>query len=224
MTRLEFLEKSRNIYGYKYDYPDLSEKINYKDKIKVIFEGFEYSQTVEKHLMGRCPEKNIRKITTEEFIEESKKVWGNKYDYSESIYKGSLEPIKIILDGFVYNQRAKSHLDGISPEYNKNDFRSLVKKDEKKYKEEIEEFLNKYGFTYEKNQRINGLNFSFFLIDHRIVIEYYSEYHFSDIYLIKERIKRSGMCEDEFINFIEFTYQDKNILWELLYQNLSHLI
>jgi hypothetical protein len=56
-----------------------------------------------------------------------------------------------------------------------------------------------------------------------MVIEYYSEPYFNDSYLIKERIKKRDYCEDDFIDYIEFTYKDKNILWELLFQNLIHL-
>jgi len=223
MKKKEFLEKSRDLHGYKYDYIDLKDNFGVKDKIKILFEGEEYLQTVEKHLMGRCPEKNLNKLTTQEFIEKSKKIFGDKYDYSEAEYKGSLENVKIILDGFVYHQRSQSHLEGISPEYNKNDLRSKVKKLEFNPKKEIEEFLNEYGFLYEKNQRISGFNFSFYLLDFRLVIEYYSDPYFNDSYLIKERINKRDYCEDDFIDYIEFTYKDKNILWELLFQNLQHL-
>lgn len=223
MKKKEFLEKSRDLHGYKYDYIDLKDNFSVKDKIKILFGGEEYSQTVEKHLMGRCPEKNLNKLTTQEFIEKSKKIFGDKYDYSETEYKGSLENVKIILDGFVYHQRAQSHLEGISPEYNKNGLRSKVKKIEFNPKKEIEEFLNEYEFVYEKNQRISGFNFSFYLLDFRLVIEYYSEPYFNDSYLIKERINKRDYCEDDFIDYIEFTYKDKNILWEILFQNLRHL-
>jgi len=223
MKKKEFLEKSRNIHGYKYDYLDLKDNFSVKDKIIISFEGENYLQTVEKHLMGRCPEKNFDKLTTKDFIERSKKIFGDKYDYSETEYKGSLNEVKIILDGFVYYQRAQSHLEGISPEYNKNDLRSKVKKVEFNPKKEIEEFLDEYEFLYEKNQRISGFNFSFYLLDFRLVIEYYSEPYFNDSYLIKERINKRDYCEDDFIDYIEFTYKDKNILWELLFQNLIHL-
>lgn len=220
MTKQEFLEKSRNIHGYKYKYVDLKDVFSVKEKVKMLYNDEEFEQTVEKHLMGRCPEKNPVKLSTKEFILKSKKVWGDKYDYSESEYKGSLEPIKIIHEGYVYYQRAQSHLDGITPEYNKNNLKTKVNSVEEKYKKEIEEFLNHYSITYEKNKILNNLNFSFYLTDKRIIIEYYSEHHYTDKYLTKERIKKREYCEEEFINLIEFNFKDRNILWELLYKNL----
>ena len=101
MTRLEFLEKARNIHGYKYKYPSLEDKITLKDKIEIILEEDLFTQTVSKHLMGKCPEKKIIKRTTQDFIQEAKDVWGDKYDYSLVEYNGSVTEVKIILDGFI---------------------------------------------------------------------------------------------------------------------------
>ena len=54
-----------------------------------------------------------QKLTTEEFIKRAKKVHGNKYDYSESIYTVNNEKIKIICpDHGVFLQDAKKHLAG----------------------------------------------------------------------------------------------------------------
>lgn len=221
MTRLEFLEKSRNKHGYKYQYIDLCDKINVKDKIKIVYQGSSYTQTVEKHLMGRCPEKSVKKLNTVDFIRKSREVWGDKYDYSESEYTGSLDLIKIKLDGFVYYQRAQSHLSGNMPEYNKEDIRYSTIRVEEEYKKDIEDFLTNYSIFFEKNVRIQGLLFSFYLTKNRVIIEYYSEIHFSNNGLVLEREKRKSYCEDEYYKLIELDYNDKNILWELLYNNLN---
>ena len=96
MRKKEFLEKSRDLHGYKYDYIDLKDNFSVKDKIKMLFDGEEYSQTVEKHLMGRCPEKNLNKLTTQEFIEKSKKIFGDKYDYTKANYVNMRTKLEII--------------------------------------------------------------------------------------------------------------------------------
>ena len=121
MTKKEFLEKARNIHGYKYEYPNLSDKILSNDVIDILYKDVLYKQKVVKHiLLGRCPEKNTPKKTTEQFIEEAKRVWGeNKYDYSLTEYKGALKPIKVIYDGVVFEQLASSHLR-YAPELNMN--------------------------------------------------------------------------------------------------------
>ena len=119
MTKYEFLEKAREKHGYKYQYPNLSDKILSKDDIDILYNGVLYKQKVVKHiLLGRCPEKNTPTKTTEKFIDEAKKVWGDKYDYSLVEYKGALKKVKIIYDGIVFEQTAVQHLQGLSPEKN----------------------------------------------------------------------------------------------------------
>jgi very-short-patch-repair endonuclease len=120
MTRYEFLKKARDIHGYKYLYPKLHNRITYKDKINILYNGILYKQSISKHLLGRCPEKNTPKKTTPQFIEEARQIWGGKYDYSLVDYKGALEKIKIVYEGVVFEQSASSHLRGLSPEANMN--------------------------------------------------------------------------------------------------------
>lgn len=39
MTKEEFLERARNKHGYKYDYPNLSEKVLSTDVIDIYYSG-----------------------------------------------------------------------------------------------------------------------------------------------------------------------------------------
>ena len=120
MTKQEFLERARDKHGYKYQYPNLKEKVLSSDNIDIEYNGELYTQKVVKHiLLGRCPEKNTPTKTTEEFIKEAKEVWGDKYDYSLTDYKGALKPIKVIYDGVVFEQIASTHLRS-APELNMN--------------------------------------------------------------------------------------------------------
>ena len=53
------------------------------------------------------------KLTTEEFMSRAKEVHGNKYDYSEAVYTGALEKIKIICpEHGAWMQLASSHMGG----------------------------------------------------------------------------------------------------------------
>jgi len=120
MTREEFLERARDKHGYKYEYPNLSEKVLSSDSIDILYKGILYKQKVVKHiLLGRCPEKNTPIKTTEQFIKEAKEIWGDKYDYSLVDYKGALKKIKVIYNGIVFEQIANSHLK-YAPELNMN--------------------------------------------------------------------------------------------------------
>ena len=95
MNTEEFIEKAKKVHGDKYDYSKV-DYVNAKTKITIICkEHGEFSQTPTGHLSGRgCPicryikSSNAIRKTTEEFIEESKKVHGDKYDYSKSVYNG----------------------------------------------------------------------------------------------------------------------------------------
>jgi len=112
MKQEKFLEKARSVHGYRYQYPTLGEKVMQKDIIDVQFEGEIYKQKVLKHFIGRRPEKKTIKKTTEEFIANSKKMWGEKYDYSLTEYRDARTKVKIIHDGIVYEQFPNSHLTG----------------------------------------------------------------------------------------------------------------
>ena len=88
MDELDFIEKSVKIHSDRYDY-SLVNYVNSKTKVKIvcpihgIFEQIPYS-----HLKGcvcrLCANEN-QKLTTNKFIEKSKKVHGNKYRITSHI-------------------------------------------------------------------------------------------------------------------------------------------
>jgi very-short-patch-repair endonuclease len=141
MTKNEFLTRARNIHGYKYEYPSLPNKIQSNEDVEILYNNVLYKQKVVKHiLLGRCPEKNTPSKTTEQFIEEAKKVWGKeKYDYSLVNYRGALKKVKIIYNNIVYEQVATSHIRGIAPEIRMNQEAFIYKATNK--------WLNKYDYS-----------------------------------------------------------------------------
>jgi len=220
MTRFEFLEKARNIHAYKYNYLDLSFKITLNDKINIEYKGEVYTQTVSKHLMGRCPEKATKRKTTQEFISEAKNIWGDKYDYSITEYTGALNDIKVIYNGIVYEQRASSHLLGLAPEFRNNEdslLRDKVNQSDKEGINDIKEFLKKYQIEYEVNKSLYNNIFQFYLPNRRTVIEYLSKEH----YLIKELDKKKeDYCEDNYIDLIKINYNQFDDIYRILWDNL----
>lgn len=224
MKKFEFLEKARRIHGYKYSYPSLLDKVTLNDRIEVEYDGKTYIQSISKHLMGRCPEKTVKKKTTDDFILESKMIWNDKYDYSLTEYTGSLNTVKIIYNGVVYEQRASSHLSGLAPEFRNNDesiLRDNIYKSDIKGINEIRNFLIKYKFDYEENKYLDNNLFQFYLTDKVIAIEYFGEQH----YLIKDvDRKREDYCEDNYINLIRITYEQIDNIYHILYDNLKNYI
>lgn len=220
MRKLEFLEKARNTHGYKYNYLNLSEKVTLNDRIDIEYNGEIYSQSISKHLMGRCPEKSIKRKTTEDFISESKEIWKDKYDYSLTEYNGALNNIKIIYNGIVYEQRASSHLLGLAPEFRSNEeslLRDKVNHYDKEGINDIKEFLDKYQVEYEMNKNLDNIIFQFYLPNKRTIIEYLSKEH----YLIKDIDKiKKDYYEDNYLNSIRIRYNQFDDIYKILWENL----
>ena len=224
MKKLEFLEKARNTHGYKYNYLNLSDKITLNDRIEIEYNGEVYSQSISKHLMGRCPEKAIKRKTTEDFILESKEIWKDKYDYSLTEYTGALNNIKIIYNGIVYEQRASSHLLGLAPEFRSNEeslLRDKVSQADEEGIREIKEFLDKYKIEYEMNKNLDNNIFQFYLPNRRTIIEYLSKEH----YLIKDIDKlKKDYYEDNYIDSIRIRYNQFDDIYKILWENLKNVI
>jgi hypothetical protein len=114
-TTEEFIRKAKRLYGDKYDYS----KVVYKgNKIKVIITCAihgDWEVTPNGFLRGsECPTcYGTPKYTQEEYINKSREVHGDKYDYSKVEYKGVAEKVTIICPVHgEFNQYAGSHLRG----------------------------------------------------------------------------------------------------------------
>jgi very-short-patch-repair endonuclease len=92
-TLEQFIEKARKIHGDKYDYSKV-EYVNQMTKVCIICpEHGEFWQRPSNHLHGDgCPECSIvsrakqRTSSIEHFIENAKRIHGDKYDYSKTEY------------------------------------------------------------------------------------------------------------------------------------------
>jgi hypothetical protein len=109
-----FIERARSVHGYKYKYNNLENKITLMDYIDIEFDGVIYKQRVNKHLIGKCPEKNTPKITKDEFISKSIEIWGDRFDYTETEYINSNSKIKFYdkINNRYVEQIASLHIRG----------------------------------------------------------------------------------------------------------------
>jgi len=103
LAKETFIEKAKKIHGDKYDY---SKTVYVKNSIKVIVTcptHGDFTITPNSHLNGegcyRCglehSHEKFRK-TKEQFIEEAKKIHGDKYDYSKVEYVNTNQKVCII--------------------------------------------------------------------------------------------------------------------------------
>jgi len=167
LTREEFILKARQIHGWKYDYSKV-EYINLKTKVCIICPKHgEFWQTPSSHLSGEgcnlcgIETTNVKNsYTKKQFIEKSKNIHGNKYDYSKVEYNKSNRKICIICPKHgEFWQTPSSHIYGIGcPMCGKEKkAKSLTLKDETFFKKCQEKgitnkitFLEKY--TKSKNK------------------------------------------------------------------------
>ncbi len=103
LTQDEFLVKAKKIHGDKYDYSKVEYSgINNPITIICPIHG-EFEQTPNHHSSGsgcsfcsRLSQSEQKKLTKQQFIDQSREVHGKKYDYSKSDYIKMSDPVKII--------------------------------------------------------------------------------------------------------------------------------
>jgi len=179
-TTEEFIEKAKKVHGDRYDY-SLVNYIGSNEKVKIIcLKHGEFEQISYSHLAGRGCRKCAGKLksTTEEFIENAKKVHGDRYDYSLVNYVNNQTKVKIIcLKHGIFSHEPNSHLSGTGCP------RCKTSKGEEKINKWLDE--NKIKYTYQKKfpkcRNKNPLSFDFYLPDNNLLIEYDGVQHFKPV-------------------------------------------
>ena len=116
MAKYDFVKKANEIHKDKYDYSKV-DYINKKTKVCIICpEHGEFWQTPEKHIdrAQGCPKCSGRGKTTEDIIEDFRKIHGDKYDYSKVDYKKwNIKVCIICPEHGEFYMRPNHHLKGI---------------------------------------------------------------------------------------------------------------
>lgn len=182
LTTEEFIIKAKKIHGDKYDYSKV-EYVNNKTKVCIVCPKHgEFWQKPNDHLLGdgclKCGIKQrfINRVKTiEQFIQDSRKIHGNKYDYSKVNYVNALTKVCIICpEHGEFWQTPGAHLWGNNcpkcvESHLENDVRVLLEHNNIKYeKEKLFDWLGK--------QRLD-----FYLPDYNIAIECQGIQHFKPI-------------------------------------------
>ena len=112
MTNEDFISKSKEVWKDKYDY-SLVEYKNIKTKIKIIYNDWIFLQKAEDQLLVKMCE---LRWDTNRFIFESKKMHGDEYDYSKTVFKNMNTKVILLKNGIEYLQNPSKHLMGRKPE------------------------------------------------------------------------------------------------------------
>ena len=234
-TTDEFISKAKLIHGDEYDYS----QVNYvsKDELVTIIcpkHGM-FNMKPKIHLMGcKCitcsRESNISSCTktTDEFIQESQKKYGDRFDYSCVKYVNAIIPVTVI---------CKSHGPfKVKPIYHLS-WPGCPKCNMSKLEHEVEEELIKNDITYvyqATRSMFPWLGFKsldFYLPDFNVAIECQGAQHFTVVEHFggevgyKERVERDNLkrklCSD---NGIRLLYYADKMYDENLYTSTYDLV
>ena len=116
MTTKGFIRRSKEMHRNKYIYTKSKYSNSSKDVIIICPQHGEFKQRASSHLNGsgckKCYYDSLRKDANT-FINESKQIHGNKYDYSKVDYIDRITKVKIICpEHGEFNQKPHSHLEG----------------------------------------------------------------------------------------------------------------
>ena len=199
-----FLELATKIHGNKYDYSEVDYKRT-QDKIKIICRKHgAFYQRPNQHLKGNgCPvcgfESMVSKTSsnTERYVEQAKRIVGDKYDYSKVKYKNYLTAIEIVCRKHgSFFQLPYQHLRG------KGCPICSASSGEK----EIIDFLNEkklnfeYQKTYDDLSDVQKLRYDFYIPSKNLLIEYNGVYHYKvvngDVAKYEYQLKHDKMKSD----------------------------
>ena len=224
-----FIEQSNIIHHNRYDY-SLVNYVGTEIEVEIIcnLHGV-FKQTPHHHLDGiNCPDcSHNKKLTTDIFIEQSKKMHGDKYDYSLVNYKNSrTKTVQIICDKHgTFNQIPYEHKNGSGCPYCKE---SSGEREIRKYlvDNNIEFETQKY---LEGCKHINKLKFDFYLPYYNLCIEFDGEQHKRRFRFEKNndglsvRQKRDQIkneyCKNNNIRLLRIEYNDN--IYEKLFELLN---
>jgi len=213
MSKTDFIKKSQNVHGDKYDYSKV-DYVNYHTKVCIICpEHGEFWQTPSKHISrkfgcrkcGMLNKPQCQPMNTEYFIKKAQEVHGNKYNYSKVNYKNTHKNIKIVcpIHG-EFEQLPSNHLrfNRGCPKCNANfsnvekDFLKFIKK-------------NYFGkILVNVKNIIKPYELDVYLPDLKLSFEFNGLYWHSELFVHKNyHLDKTLKCENQNIHLIHI-YED----------------
>ena len=220
-----FIRRSRETHEIQYDYSKTA-LLKSTEKICIICPKHgEFWQSLGYHMRGgNCPRcAGSYKLTTEEFIERSNKVHGNRYDYSKVEYKNYSTKVCIVcpIHGEFW-QTPNNHLFGSGcpacPQSN--------------LEGELREVLIKRKIRFEQEKTFTWLRYKkkmfldFYLPDYQIAIECQGGQHFKPVPLfggedffnktLDRDIAKHDLCEKNGITVLYFSKTNEDYLYPVI--------
>ena len=196
MTTEEWVNKAKKVHGDKYDY---SKVIYTSAKAKVCIicpEHGEFWQTPNDHLCGkgckRCGFESAsasRLKSTEQFVEDARKIHGREYDYSKVKYTGCFDKVCIICkEHGEFWQTPNDHLCGKGCPICRQSKMEIL----------IENILKESNISFNRQKRFGWLgsqSLDFYLPEYNIAIECQGIQHYKPVSFGSKRYNGEEMLE-----------------------------
>lgn len=210
-----FLENSKMKHGNKYDYSKFKYTRSHEKSIIICPKHGEFLQSPSNHLLYGCPKCANNYSDKYHFIEKSKKIHDNKYDYSKVKYVNNKNNIIIICpEHGEFSQRPDNHLSGNGCPICKNSWGERI----------IYNILNEYNISHVRQKKFknlknkNLLRFDFYVPVLNVCIEYDGRQHFYPIdhwggeaglkYIQNTDRLKKEYCEKYNIPLLRLTHED----------------
>lgn len=230
----EFINKSKQIHGDRYNYSKVNYINAYTPVIIICSKHGEFEQRPTNHLCGKgCPKcANNISLTTEQFIQKAQKVHSNKYDYSKVIYVNHNTPVTIICpEHGEFEQRAGNHLNG------KGCPKCQLKSQTKLYEKLKESFPNKEILFEAGKEIISWLGlqrFDIYFPKYNIAVEYNGKQHYVPIEYFGGKLKfqsqleydelKREKCKENNCTLFEVKYDYTEEDYQKLVKNIQNII
>ena len=224
-----FVNRAKEVHGDKYDYSKVEYTHSKKEVCIICPKHGEFWQTPTVHLKGgNCPN-CIKENKINDFLEQSKIIHNNKYDYSKVEYVDSTTKVCIICPKHgEFWQRPFSHINGNGCPMCKE---SLLE-------EEINSFFDKMSFIVERQKRFNWLglqSLDFYLPEYNVAVECQGIQHFD---IVKnwggnKKLKhqkeldknKKELCKEHNVKILYYTHEDyDSFLGEQLIKSTNELL
>lgn len=238
----QFIEAVSKVHNNKYDYSKLIYKgSNSKVCITCPIHGDFWQRATWHQQGGGCPKcGGVYKYTTEEWIEEAKRIHGDKYDYSKVVYKGSKSKVCVT---------CKEHGDFWQlPYHHIGRKQGCPKCNASKLETEIKDLLIENKFVFDEQKQFQWLgkkSLDFYLPKYNIAIECQGEQHFNKINFGSKKIsgeeslkittsrdeEKRKLCEENGVKILYFSdlhidypyevIENKDLLIKKIYESSS---
>lgn len=157
----EFILRAKDVWGDRYIYDKVEYTTNKAKVIVTCRKHGDFPTNAYDFLQGHgCPEcgkeavRIARRKDQEQFLVECKKVHGDKYDYSKTVYEGKRKKITIICPTHgPFEQWPDNHLNGEGCKWCKRDMQKNL------YKMGLEKFI-------EKARKVHGNRYDYSLVEY----------------------------------------------------------